>query len=206
MSSPELPEGFFTRQDESPDEHFYVQPRMVAHIDDATISALTTFYQEMIPPRGRVLDLMSSWISHLPDSPYEHISGLGMNADELAANPVLNDWCVHNLNETPRLPYDDDRFDAVIIAVSVQYLTSPFAVFAEIARCLVPGGLCIVAMSHRCFPTKAVQAFHLLPPEDRVRLVASYMSSSDAFEQINFTDRSPPDADPLWIVHGHKAA
>ena len=205
MTSPELPEGFFTRQDESPDEHFYVQPRMVTHIDDATISALTNFYQEMIPPKGRVLDLMSSWISHLPDSPYEHISGLGMNADELAANPVLNDWCVHNLNESPRLPYDDDRFDAVITAVSVQYLTSPFEVFADIARCLVPGGLCIVAMSHRCFPTKAVQAFHLLPPEDRVRLVASYMSSSNAFERIIFTDRSPPDADPLWIVHGHKA-
>ena len=202
MPNPKLPEGFFARQDESPDEHFYTQPRMVTHIDDATIAALTTFYDEMIPAKGRVLDLMSSWISHLPKKPYDNVTGLGMNAEELSANPILNDWCVHNLNESPQLPYDSDRFDAIVIAVSVQYLTNPFTVFADIARCLVPGGLCIVAMSHRCFPTKAVQAFHQLSLQDRVGLVASYMSTSEAYDTIEFADRSPMDADPLWLIYG----
>ena len=200
--SPDIPERFFEREDESDDGLFYRSPRFVTHIDDATIDALTAFYEEFLPPGARILDLMSSWISHLPpDIAYAHVAGLGMNAEELAANTRLSARIVHDLNIDPRLPFADASFDRAVIAVSVQYLVRPFAVFADLRRVLAPGGRVAVAMSHRCFPTKAVFAFRALSPTDRGRLVAAYMHTA-GFESIDFADRSPPRGDPLWVVVG----
>ena len=100
----ELPEYLFARQDESNDEDFYSTPRFVTHIDDATIDALTQYYREILKPEHEVLDLMSSWISHLPvDESYRHVAGLGMNQEELDRNPRLDDRQVHNLNSDPTM-------------------------------------------------------------------------------------------------------
>jgi len=199
----EFPEQFFWRQDESADENFYLEPRFVTHIDDATIRQLTQFYREQIAPGSRVLDLMSSWISHLPeDVAYAQVSGLGMNQAELEANPRLNDFCVQDLNNTPTLPFKDNTFDAVLIAVSIQYLIKPIEIMAEINRCLAEGGQCIVAMSHRLFPTKAIQAFHVLSPNDRCQVVATYMARG-GMTAVEAFDRSPASGDPLWIVRGY---
>lgn len=199
----EPPQQFFRRQDESPDELFYQVPRLTTHIDDATIRAITTYYEEVLSSGYSLLDLMSSWISHLPESvTYGRVSGLGMNAEELACNPQLTDWAVQNLNDSPQLPYADESFDAVMIVVSIQYLTNPFDVFAEISRVLKPGGQCVVSMSHRLFPTKAIYAFQTLSPAERCQLVMSYMQRGDHFTDITFIDRSPVGADPLWIVRG----
>ena len=198
-----FPVRFFERQDESPDAHFYQLPRLVAHIDDATIAALTTFYGEFLPPGCRVLDLMSSWISHLPNERYAHVAGLGMNAEELAANPRLAARIVHDLNAEPRMPFEDDAFDRAVVAVSVQYLVRPVEVFADLRRVLAPNGRVAVAMSHRCFPTKAILAFRALPPQDRIRVVGAYLQAA-GFVEIDVVDRSPPNADPLWIVVGTK--
>jgi hypothetical protein len=60
------PEESFRRTDEAPDEEFYRTPRLVTHIDDGAIAAVTQLYRELFPPDGEILDLMSSWISHLP--------------------------------------------------------------------------------------------------------------------------------------------
>ena len=200
-----FPEQFFRRQDESADANFYIEPRFVTHIDDSTIHKLTAFYRDQITPGSRVLDLMSSWISHLPEEvDYAHVSGLGMNDEELKANPRLTDYCVQDLNESPTLPYASDTFDAVLIAVSVQYLTRPIEVMTEINRCLAERGQCIVAMSHRLFPTKAIQAFHVLSPSDRCQVVAAYMGES-GMTDIEAWDCSPPEGDPLWIVRGCRA-
>ena len=112
MSWNDITEAWFARVDETDDEQFYQQPRLVAHIDPATIDALTDFYSEIIAPGAHVLDLMSSWISHLPEElALERVSGLGMNAAELEANPRLDDWRVHNLNDNPELPYGQAEFD-----------------------------------------------------------------------------------------------
>lgn len=201
--SNEPPQQFFRRQDESPDELFYQVPRLTTHIDDATIQAITTYYEEVLGSGANLLDLMSSWISHLPESvAYDRVSGLGMNAEELAINPRLTDCVVQNLNNNPHLPYADESFDAVMIVVSIQYLTNPFDVFAEISRVLKPNGQCIVSMSHRLFPTKAIYAFQALSPAERGQLVMSYMHRNDYFKDITFIDRSPEGADPLWIVRG----
>ena len=195
----------FHRQDDSADEAFYSSPRMVNHIDDATINEITRFYQETLKPEDELLDLMSSWVSHLPkDVTYRKVTGLGMNLDELNANARLDQTLVHNLNKTPTLPFPDASFNAVMIVVSIQYLTRPFEVFAEIQRVLKPGGKCIVAMSHRLFPTKAVYAFQTLAPQDRVQLVKEYMRQG-GLSKIEFIDRSPEKADPLWIIQGINA-
>lgn len=207
MDPSELPPTWFDRQDPSPDERFYLLPRFVQHIDDATIAALTAYYAEVLPPGGEVLDAMSSWVSHLPDGGgYARVAGLGMNAQELNANRHLDDWVVHDLNREPTLPFEDASFDAVVNAVSVQYLTRPVEVFGEIARVLRPGGHSIVAMSHRCFPTKAVRAFHTLNGTERLELVSRYHELSGGFDPIECLDRSPPGADPLWIVQARRAA
>jgi len=196
-----LPPELFRRLDESPDAEFYAVPRFVTHIDDATIAALTALYRESIPAGARVLDLMSSWVSHLPpDVPYASVAGLGMNAQELARNPRLTERVVQDLNVTSALPWADGVFDAVVNAVSVQYLTRPVEVFAEVRRVLRVGGLHLVATSHRMFPTKAIAAWHALEPADRLRLVCRYVELAGGYDEPRVLDRSPRAADPLWVV------
>ncbi len=204
--SARFPPGFFERDDPEPDTRFYAAPRFVTHIDDATIEALTDFYRERLPAHGRILDLMSSWVSHLPaDVEYARVAGLGMNAAELATNPRLTERLTHDLNHEPKLPYRDASFDAVVNAVSVQYLTRPIEVFAEARRVLVPGGIHVVATSHRLFPTKAIRGWQTLPPAERMRLLALYFREARGYTPAEFVDRSPPGADPLWIVWARRA-
>jgi ubiquinone/menaquinone biosynthesis C-methylase UbiE len=144
---------------------------------------------------------MSSWVSHLPpEGRYASVAGLGMNAEELAVNERLSTRIVQDLNKNAALPFEGASFDAVLIAVSIQYLVHPVEVFREIARVLVPRGRLIVAMSHRCFPTKAVRAFHQLATQDRIGLVGAYFDLTCEFTPPTFIDRSPGGEDPLWIV------
>jgi SAM-dependent methyltransferase len=202
-----FPSGFFARDDESNDAGFYAEPRFVLHIDGATVTALTAAYRELLRPGSDVLDLMSSWVSHLPEElALGRVSGLGMNELELAKNPRLSDHRVHDLNHDPELPYEDASFDAVLNAVSIQYLTRPAEVFTSAARVLRPGGLHLVAMSHRCFPTKAIRAWHVLPPRERLDVVRTYFAIAGGYEEPSLLDRSPPGADPLWLVTARRSA
>lgn len=170
-----LPTHAFRRADESADNAFYAAPRFVTHIDDAAVAAATALYREFLPPGGAVLDLMSSWVSHLPDGvAYGRVAGLGMNADELTANTRLTERRVQDLNVDPRLPYGDAEFDAAACCVSVQYLVRPLEVFRELARVLRPGAPAVVTFSDRCFPTKAVAVWQALDDDGHAKLVASY--------------------------------
>jgi len=201
----DFPPQMFARMDEAPDAEFYREPRFVNHIDDATIAALTDFYREFVPSGSDVLDLMSSWVSHLPgDVEYARVAALGMNEAELSANPRADEHCVHDLNTNPELPFESGSFDRALIAVSIQYLTRPVEVLAEAARVLRDDGAICIAMSHRLFPTKAIAAFHRLQPAQRVRLVSTYLSRA-GFGSVRFVDRSPDNADPLWLVLGEKS-
>ena len=56
----------------------------------------------------------------------------------------------------PKLPYEDNSFDIITNAVSVDYLTKPIEVFKEMHRVLKPGGQAIMSFSNRCFPTKGL--------------------------------------------------
>ncbi len=201
-----LPRFWFEKSDNDDDDEFYRQPRMVAHIDDATMAALTNFYRTFLPASASVLDLMSSWLSHLPtDVEYTRVAGHGMNAEELAANPQLSDWCVQNLNQNPDLPFDDASFDRAMIVVSIQYLVQPIDVLRSVLRTLKPGGEIAIAMSHRLFPTKAIAAFQGMERDDKMKLVG-YCLQQSGFAEITFHDESPLGADPLWIMTGKKPA
>src|SRR5262249_19577232 len=127
-----------------------------------------------------------------------------MNAAELERNPRLTERVVRDLNATPQLPWPDATFDAVVNAVSVQYLTRPVEVFAEVRRVLRPGGVHVVATSHRMFPTKAIAAWHALEPAERLRLICRYAELAGGYDEARVLDRSPRDADPLWIVLASK--
>ena len=202
-----LPRELFDRVDNAPDSEFYQLPRFVNHIDDATIDALTAYYERAIPESSSVLDLMSSWVSHLPpEREFDRVSGLGMNQAELAANPRLDEYAVHDLNADPGLPFDEATFDFALIAVSIQYLVRPLEVFEQVARVLRPGGSLIVAMSHRCFPTKAIRAFHAATMTQRAHLVAHYFDCVNQFNQAEIVDCSPENADPLVIVRAAKVS
>ncbi|WP_027482251.1 class I SAM-dependent methyltransferase [Deinococcus pimensis] len=193
------------RVDESSDALFYRQPRFVTHIDDAAIRAVTGLYREVLPPGGRVLDLMSSWVSHLPpEVEYARVVGLGMNEAELARNERLNAYVVHDLNADPRLPFADAEFDACTICVSIDYLTRPVSVLREVARVLTPGGPLVVTFSNRCFPTKAVLPWHRLDDAGHVSLVSGWLKEA-GFVAVEGLDRSPAPgrSDPLFAVVGH---
>lgn len=200
-----FPPNYFQRYDEASDEEFYEQPRLVTHIDEGAIAAVTQLYRELLPTDGAILDLMSSWVSHLPpEISYSRVIGLGMNADELAANPQLDEWLVHNLNRAPELPFADGAFDGATICVSVQYLQQPVLVFREIGRVLRPDAPLIVTFSNRCFPTKAVAVWQSLDDRGHGRLVESYFEQAGNWSAIEVLDRSPRRwrSDPLYAVVG----
>lgn len=198
---PELPVEAFARIDEGDDGQFYAPARLVTHIDEAAIAALKRFYGETLPTGGKLLDLMSSWVSHLPDDfPVAEVVGHGMNAHELAANPRLTEKFVQDLNADPVLPLDDDRFDGAMCCVSVQYLQRPVEVFEQVRRVLKPGAPFIISFSNRCFWTKAVAIWRGLEIHGHAALVQLYA------ERAGFADvrievlANRPDADPLVAV------
>lgn len=193
----------FRRQDEAPDGEFYVTPRFVQHIDDGAIEAVTQIYREYLPPGGEVLDLMTSWVSHLPqDVTYRRVCGLGMNEAELRKNPRLDGYVIRDLNERPTLPYSDDEFDAAAICVSVDYLTRPIEALRDLGRVVRPGGPLVITFSNRCFPTKAVSEWLRRDDRGRVGLVEDYLRRAGGWHDIQSMDRSPghPLADPLYAV------
>ena len=179
MADDPLPPGAFDKVDPGDDLAFYAPPRLVTHIDEGAVAALTGFYRETLLKGGRVFDLMSSWVSHLPaDRTYAEVVGHGMNAQELAANPRLDRWFVHDLNADPALPLADAAFDAALCCVGAQYLQQPFAVFAEVRRVLRPGAPFVVSYSNRCFPTKAVAVWRSLEFKDQASLIGLYCERS----------------------------
>lgn len=209
MSSDFKPE-FFRRLDDSEDEAFYSTPRFVVHIDEGAISKVGEIYAQLLPQGGAILDLMSSWRTHLTEHVRpSRVVGLGLNRDEMEDNPQLTEVVVHNVNANPRLPFEDAQFDGAIMTVSVQYLTNPLRTFRDVGRVLKPGAPFILTFSNRMFPTKAVAIWQHLDERDRVGLVGRYFSDSGAFENLSVIDKSAPTqphSDPIWAVVGYRRA
>lgn len=201
-----------TKLDPGDDGLFYEQPRFVTHVDDPFIDQLTDLYRQRLKPDSQILDLMSSWVSHLPEEmTFAEVIGHGLNPAELQRNPRLDRWFVQNLNQNPQLPLPDDSLDAVLIAVSVQYLQQPEAVFQEIRRVLRTGGLVIVSFSNRMFFQKAIQAWCDASEAKRVTLVCDYFRATLGFSLpetvVNVSDRPPilqlfglGGSDPFYAV------
>jgi len=185
--APALRDEYFEREDDTDDAFFYREPRLVTHIDDEAIAALTAFYRQLIPDGALVLDLMTSWVSHFP--------------------AILTERVVQDLNKNPVLPWDDAIFDAAVVTVSVQYLVRPQDVFAEVGRVLKPGAPFAVAYSNRCFPTKAVAIWQSLGPREHAELIGLYFRLAGTFEPPQAYNISPgPGHDPMYVVVGRRRA
>ncbi|MGL5795679.1 MAG: class I SAM-dependent methyltransferase [Waterburya sp.] len=179
--------------DDSNDRFFYDSPRFVTHVDEGFIDRLTNLYREQLSPNTRILDLMSSWVSHLPSEiKFAHVEGHGMNESELAKNPQLDHYFVQNLNQNPKLPLEDADFDAVLITVSIQYLQYPEAILSEILRILKPNGVVIISFSNRMFYQKAIAAWRDSTDTDRVNLVQKYFQSVDGFTKPEVVVQQSP--------------
>ncbi|MFM7269879.1 MAG: class I SAM-dependent methyltransferase [Cyanobium sp.] len=162
--------------DSSDDALFYAEPRFVHHLDGAFRARLTQLYRERIPAGAVVLDLMSSWVSHLPDDvAYASVIGHGLNERELAANPRLDRHWLQNLNRDQRLPLESTSVDATLIVAGWQYLQQPEEVAAELLRITRPGGQLIVAFSNRMFFTKAPQVWADGSDRDHLAYVAEVL-------------------------------
>uniref|UniRef100_A0A7S2I4N2 Methyltransferase type 11 domain-containing protein n=1 Tax=Helicotheca tamesis TaxID=374047 RepID=A0A7S2I4N2_9STRA len=209
----------FARLDSSPDTFFYTDPRFVEHVDSNTVQSMTSYLSDggwALRPGDEVLDLCSSWTSHIDGTAKEklglkRISGLGMNAEELKANTVLTDWVVKDLNTNEAtLPYEDSSFDVVLCQLSIDYLTHPLEVMKEVGRVLRPGGRVVILFSNRLFIQKAVGLWTGADDVDHAYTVASYLHySNGGFESIKAQDLStrkgkgkdrPVVGDPLYAV------
>jgi SAM-dependent methyltransferase len=212
-----LADAAFKRVDGSDDAYFYSAARMTNHLDSVALGQVQALYGRLLEPKASVLDLMSSMNSHLRPSLQARVTGLGMNREELQANPALDQRLVHDLNKNPKMPFPDASFDAVVCTVSVEYLTQPFAVFREVARVLRPGGQFIVSFSNRWFPPKAIELWHNLHEFERPALVLEYFLDSGEFESLETLSvrglpRPQDDAhigvsiysDPLHAVWGRR--
>ncbi|MBU1191214.1 MAG: methyltransferase domain-containing protein [Gammaproteobacteria bacterium] len=207
------------RLDPREDAVFYQSPRLVQHIDATARAQITEIYSRFLQPGMRVLDLMSSWQSHLPEPLTDlQVTGLGMNAQELAENPRLSESIVHDLNVQPQLPFAAGSFDAVICTVSVEYLVQPIEVFRDIARILKPGAPFILTFSDRWFPTKAIELWSDLHAFERLGLVLDYFRRAGGFvdlgtESLRGLPRPEDDpyadklahSDPVFAVWGRRA-
>jgi SAM-dependent methyltransferase len=209
----------FARADPAPDQQFYAKPRLVEHLDAVALAQIEALYARLIPANARILDLMASWSSHLPETLQAHIAGLGMNEAELAANPQLQSYQVQDLNQQSRLAYPDASFDAVVCTASIEYLTEPFQVFREVQRILKPSGCFIVTFSNRWFPPKAIKVWQDIHEFERIGLVLEYFLESGGFSDLETWSirglerpaddkyaHQTSDSDPVYAVWGRKPA
>jgi SAM-dependent methyltransferase len=202
----------FERADDNSDSDFYFQARHIDHLDENALKQLKSVYNKLIPADSEILDLMSSINSHIDNShDRKRIVGLGMNEEELSANPCLDEIIVHDINQESGLPFDDASFDIVVCSLSIEYITQPSSLFDEVARLLRPGGRFIISFSNRWFPTKAVKVWNNLHDFERIGLVMEYFIASAHFGDINTyslrgvprpsNDRhNIPLSDPLYVV------
>jgi SAM-dependent methyltransferase len=207
----------FVRMDTRRDAAFYSMTRLLPHIDRTASDQLANIYQRFLQPGTQVLDLMSSWQSHLPQGITDlEVTGLGMNKEELQRNPRLNDLVIHDLNEQPQLPFETNQFDTAICSVSVEYLIKPVEVFKEVARVLKPGAPFAVSFSERWFPPKVIAMWQEMHPFERMGLVLDYFQRSESFDRLGTESlRGLPrpaddkyaaelaESDPVYVVWGY---
>lgn len=207
----------FARLDDRADTLFYRQARLVQHLDATARGHITDIYARFLTPGVRVLDLMSSWVSHLPEIDLD-VTGLGLNAEEMGQNPRLAAHVVHDLNGNPELPFADGEFDAVVCTASVEYLIQPHEVFRAVRRVLKLGAPFVLTFSDRWFPPKAIQVWPMLHAFERMGLVLDYFRRAGSFsalgtESLRDWPRPEDDAyakqmafsDPVFAVWGRAA-
>ncbi|GMH47453.1 hypothetical protein TrLO_g2706 [Triparma laevis f. longispina] len=199
----------FRRLDSTEDSLFYDRPKLVEHIDERAVEALTKRNNNLIETTGatKVLDLCASHVSHLKGAPNLEVVGVGMNEDELKLNPVLTKFDVIDLNKKPALPYASNSFDLVLCQLSVDYLTRPIEVFEEVARVLKPGGTFSLSFSNRVFMSKQVAVWSGQDDFNHILTVSGYFAMSarrggawDVKGSLNANVLGAGGGDPIYDV------
>ena len=211
--------GAFSRLDETTDCEFYTQDRFVHHLDKVARSTLEDVIGKLVvEDKPEILDLMAGWDSHIPENQDPaRVVGLGMNENELLANPDQTEYVVYDLNCDPKLPFADNSFDVVLNTASVEYLIRPIEVFREVSRVLKPGGLFLVTFSNRMFTPKAVKVWVESSEEERMSLVADFFREAGGFgERREYVCKGKPrpkddkhawtglPSDPVYAIYAEK--
>lgn len=209
----------FAKNEPVSDNEFYKTPRLAAHTDSLCRKNITELYNKLMEPGKKILDIMTSVYSHIPKNKNLEVTGLGMNMAELEKNEQLTKRIIHNLNENPKLPFQDNSFDYATCAMSVEYISKPFEVFKEIERVLKPQGIFIITFSNRWFPGKEINIWNELHDFEKMGLVSEYFFNTKGFEKIHTyslsglprpyedNDRYKDtlwDSDPLYAVYASK--
>lgn len=205
----------FSRLDESDDYIFYRNPRFTSHIDSKCHENLVKTYAEILPSSGKILDFMSGYQSHIPNGDYEVI-GLGLNSEEMKLNPSLNDFVVHDVNKNPKLPFENEEFDAIVCDFSIGYVVDPIAIFRELDRILKKKGLIAFSFSNRLFPQKAVRIWREILDYEKLGYVTELFIRNGWSKIATITHRGYPRpwedrysltqkfSDPLYLAYGIK--
>ena len=202
---------------------------MVYHVDDHAVRLIGEYYEQVFPRTGRILDLCSSWVSHLPTGGLNelaidtaehdladeevplHVIGIGMNEEELEANPVLSARLLQDLNTDPMIPTSVAPLDAATCVVSIDYLVKPIEVLTSLRERMVPGGMVHLIISDRCFPAKAVGRWLRVGEQEKLNMVGDYLwfSGWRDIEVLTLCDGRSGGGplglsrnDPLWVVRG----
>ncbi|MCX8033714.1 MAG: methyltransferase domain-containing protein [Thermodesulfovibrio sp.] len=208
----------FKREDEGEDTNFYKEPRITTHIDSKAHENLLDLYTKILPKKGKVLDLMSSYQSHIPKNEYLKVIGLGLNEEEMRQNIRLSDFFVHDLNKETKLPFGDEEFEVIVCDLSIEYVVNPIELINEVKRILKKGGIFTVSFSNRYFPTKVIKLWIDLHEFERMGYVLELLLRTEGF--INFKTFSirgfmrPYEdkyfgcsflSDPIYLVYAQKA-
>jgi len=208
----------FSRESETDDQEFYSEPRLTTHIDSRCHENLQSLYEKIIPENSRILDLMSSYQSHMPEDKNYHMVGLGLNSEEMKANPQLKEFVVCDINKEPKLQFADNSFDCVVCDLSIEYLVKPLSVISEIKRVLKKGGLLSFSFSNRYFPPKVIKLWKELHDFEKMGYVLDLLLQDGGFKDFQtfsfrgwyrpFNDKYFESAffsDPLYVVTAKKS-
>ncbi len=167
-----------TKANNDNDSLFYLVPRFTFHLDDTFRRRLTDLYKDQISSSSDILDLMSSWVSHLPkDIKYNSIVGHGLNEDELRSNKRLDKYWIQDLNTDQKLPLPDSSIDVCLVVAGWQYLQYPEAIANELFRIVRPEGKLIVSFTNRAFWEKAPKVWTNSTSHQHLHYISSVLQA-----------------------------
>tara|TARA_Y100001968_G_C19222868_1_gene650616 strand:+ start:112 stop:762 length:651 start_codon:yes stop_codon:yes gene_type:complete len=167
------------KMDMGDDEIFYSRPRYVHHLSDSFRSRLSNLYSEYLLNHHVILDLMSSWVSHLPSNiRFKKVIGHGLNEAELSSNKRLDSFWIQNLNKTQNIPIEDSSVDVGLIVAGWQYLQYPENVSLELSRIIKPESFLIISFTNRAFWNKAPNIWTYSSEEKRIEYVTSILNTN----------------------------
>ncbi len=198
------------KMDISDDQIFYQQPRFVQHLSNSFRIRLTNLYSNYLFDHQIVLDLMSSWVSHLPPNiRYKKVIGHGMNEAELSSNNRLDRFWVQNLNKSQNMPIENSSIDVGLIVAGWQYLQYPEKVSLELSRIIKSNSLLIISFTNRAFWSKAPNIWTYSSEEKRIEYVTSILSANGWRIEKIFNEKTKDkklfgfyseDSDPFFSI------